>query len=489
MRSSGGQVVPWSERALVIQQEIDDPDAVMQLICKEIQSTLAFDALLPTQLAVIPVLLQNSRRDVCVCAPTGSGKTLAYVIPMIQRLMQRNVPRIRAAVILPTKELAIQVESVIKPLAESVGLFVEMCTGQTEFSSEAERLRGNVDILVCTPGRLVDHIVNQSLSLVHVQMLVIDEADRLLKNSYQEWVVKVMDAIFPDDEEIDEVYDDPVQSRVAGFSNRIRKRRMQSQRSYRSVLRSNYVEPLQKLLFSATLTTDPQKLASLGLINPIFISSSSEKMFKIPATLKEWFVVVETNVKPLVLFSLLKGLQFANPSFKSVVFTSSVESAHRLSLLLSILDPNLKVCEFSRNLTLETRKKMIINFKKNISDSECVNVLVASDAMARGVDFPNLDLVFNYDFPAFTETYIHRVGRTARAGKKGECFTLLRSDQVAVFKKSLKSKVEGSNPVEFHLEKSTSSLIEHSPIRDFYESTSDHYENALKLLEKQIKQS
>jgi superfamily II DNA/RNA helicase len=313
-----------------------------------------------------------------------------------------------------------------------------------------------------------------------------------LKNSYQEWVVKVMDAIFSTSEE-DQMEEGEsssiVQDRAKGFSNVIRKRRTLSNRTYRSVSRTNFMYPLQKLLFSATLTTDPQKLTTLGLSNPIFVTSSADKVFKIPPSLKEWLVIVEPNTKPLVLFSLLKGFIFAQPSLKCVIFTSSVDSAHRLSLLLSIMDTNLKVFEFSRNLSLDNRTKLINNFKKPLSDPESINIIVASDAMARGVDLPYLDMVFNYDYPAFTETYVHRAGRTARAGKKGECFTLLRSDQVGLFKKSLKARVEGSNPLEFNLAKSTSTLVSHSVIQDIFDSNSDLYDSSLKILEDRIKKS
>jgi ATP-dependent RNA helicase DDX51/DBP6 len=494
----------WVDRAILIDPNMECPlveEFFSPVVGEIVRESFGIQSLLPTQATVIPLLNRISHQDICVCAPTGSGKTLSYLLPLVERLKSRNVPRLRALIVLPTKDLSIQVFGVLEPFVAKLGLCAELCTGQTSFLDEQQRLKSKpVDILISTPGRLVDHIASSGLDLTQVEFLIIDEADQLLAGTYQDWVTKVLDAIFSGgrkssmfanafDSSVSSVQDDndeEVDFASAELGRRLQKIRFQrsrNQRSFRSLLKTKYTTPLQKLLFSATLTTDPQKLANLGLINPVFVTASAEKPFSIPKGLKEYVSIVESQLKPLELYALLKTSLLKKQDCKVLVFTASVEGAHRLTKLLQILDPELKLAEFSRNLDLTMRKKLVDRFKRRSTDPDLsdnaiiLDVIIASDAIARGVDFPGLDAVINYDCPAFTETYVHRAGRTSRAGREGECYTLLHSHQLGRFKSMLESKIEGSRLLELQVNSKAQKLIEQKK---------SAYEDALKILEHQI---
>eukprot|EP01083_Nonionella_stella_P267680 904359_1 len=294
----------------------------------------------PTQARVIPEVLRGrySGSDICVCAPTGSGKTLAYVLPIVQSLSTRVVTRLRALVIVPTRDLALQVQAVFRRFCIPLGLTVATAIGQTNFAAEqcslvgetfADRLclesppRGGnslVDVLVATPGRLVDHLMStKGFSLQHLEFLVIDEADRLLTQSYQDWIPKVYGAAYSDAE-----------GRVTQTSSGvtvvdatcIRKRGKTGPTPV----------PFQKLLFSATLTRDPQHLAALKLRSPIFFSAATDKLYVVPEGLEERLVVCKDELKPLILAHIL----LSNKSSQILCFAASVDSTHRLYRFLKL---------------------------------------------------------------------------------------------------------------------------------------------------------
>lgn len=387
--------------------------------------------LFPVQRAVIPEILAGAGplscryqpRDVCVSAPTGSGKTLAYVLPLVQALKSRTVPRIRALVLLPVQELANQVYQVFKLYCRGTPLQVGKAVGHSTLQKEQALLVANhlgchhslVDILVATPGRLADHLrMTRGLDLSALRYFVLDEADRMLAAEGGDWVGHIQRAIAD------------------------HQARLQNQPLLQP--------PLQRLLFSATLSNDPEQLQYVTLHHPKLFTvtapgAGQDKsavvmvgQFVRPAELREEFVVVEAEVKPLALHHLLvsgKGRK------RVLVFTNSVHATHKLALLLAALSEGSGrvVAEFSSKTV--NRQQIVSQFTAGKID-----VLVSSDAMARGLDIPGIDHVISYDVTAPT-TYIHRIGRTARAGQPGTALSLVTKATLAEFRKGLSGGGKG----------------------------------------------
>ncbi|XP_062293311.1 ATP-dependent RNA helicase DDX51 [Scomber scombrus] len=407
----------------------------------------------PVQAEVIPAILESGQqglligrggykpRDICVSAPTGSGKTLAFVLPVIQVLMQRVVCEVRALAVLPTKELAQQVCKVFTSYAEGTSLKVVMLAGQRSFAAEQaslSELRGGArrslaDIVVATPGRLVDHInKNSGLSLEHLRFLIIDEADRMIDSMHQSWLSQVMKAVYKSGPEDKSIF-----------------RRTQPAHITAASLSPPHM-PLQKLLFSATLTQNPEKLQQLGLHQPRLFSSihscsnnnnntstpsaaQKHDRFDFPQGLTEFYVPCTLSKKPLLILHFILRLKL-NPI---LCFTNSRETAHRLYLLVKLFG-GVQAAEFSSRLSPGERKKTLKEFEQGK-----IQLLISTDAAARGIDIDGVKCVVNYDAPQYIRTYIHRIGRTARAGKAGLAFTFLLGVQEKNFRQMV---VEAGSP-------------------------------------------
>ncbi|CAH1108618.1 unnamed protein product, partial [Psylliodes chrysocephalus] len=392
--------------------------------------------LFPVQAEVIPWLLDSSRhsdvivpRDICVSAPTGSGKTLAYVLPVVQALKRYTVKKIRALVILPTQDLATQVYKTFKLYSQNTNIDVCLITGHNSFAVEQNQLIfdnkafgvvSKVDILICTAGRLVDHLkLTKGFNLRNLEFLVIDEADRVLESVQNDWLYHLERHIQQDESN----------TQTGKILN---------------LFTLEKSRPPQKLLFSATLSQDPEKLQQLSLFQPkLFTSvveSTEDQMedansgtfigkYTTPTELTEKYIITSLELKPLFLYKFIKLQKLT----KSIVFTHSVESAHRLSILLrSLFKDELKVEETSSNLQGKNRTKLIDKFTAGNID-----LLVCTDALARGIDLPNVQCVISYSAPKYLKTYIHRAGRTARAGETGLAVTLLNKSQMSKFKSML----------------------------------------------------
>lgn len=351
-----------------------------------------------------------------------------------------------------------------------------------------------VDVLVATPGRLVDHLDRTpGFTLQHLRFLVIDECDRLLNQSYHNWIGRVvassnaasvnawhkMSSIGSNDSsnsvtalklapDGNSFVIDPITWRRGGAAGDESTFRNNDARS--SVVAS-VCRPVQlrKLLFSATLTKDPQKLASLGLVNPKhydahYVNShkgASSQRYSMPVELSEFTVECTAQQKPLVLLSLLLDQLQQNgngTSTKSitVVFTSSLDSTHRLVRLLQLLwrsagfgDPS-SVAEFSSALNQSQRTKLM---KRCTDAGGEVSVVVCSDGLSRGMDIPSVSAVINYDVPIFAKTYVHRCGRTARAGKRGTAISVLKGGQVRQFHRMRKLIDDPSRVKEIAIKK------------------------------------
>jgi ATP-dependent RNA helicase DDX51/DBP6 len=466
----------------------------------------------PIQALVIPDVIVAERhmgslqtRDVCCAAPTGSGKTLAFVIPILNALANRNIQRLRALVILPSRDLAQQVHAVFQRYSEGSNLTIGLAIGQTDFAAEQKALilgdekakhglehpcmphlrhvmnPGNleleldamadelpsrssgwnnkannkripaggisaIDVLVCTPGRLVDHLDNTpGFTLQHLRFLIIDEADRLLSQSYHGWIHRVLENVHAPPPNINEEITclwnniDPVTFRRSTFDDL-------SVSSTPAIVQRIQ---LRKLLFSATLTKDPQKLALLNLTNPKYFNAHHLKrakggggnknaveasLYRMPDQLEESIVECSAEQKPLVLLALLlERLQESRKNEATekemiVVFTSSLESTHRLTRLLQLLwqaagyrEPPM---EFSSTLNQHQRSELME--RCNDPRDHSVSVLICSDGMSRGMDLSSVRLVIHYDLPSMSKTYVHRCGRTARAGQGGQAIALLK---------------------------------------------------------------
>ncbi|XP_015920704.2 ATP-dependent RNA helicase DDX51 [Parasteatoda tepidariorum] len=390
--------------------------------------------LFPVQLGVIPWLMQNNHNsfvrphDLCVSAPTGSGKTLAFVIPIVESLKERTVCAIRAVVVLPVSELAMQVCKVFELFVKNTDLKVVLLTGQKSFQAEQNALIKHgtygvlnlADIVVTTPGRILDHIQKtEGFTLQHLRYLVIDEADRMVEDILKGWLTKIQEATFRDCDECAcfSVCDKKTQS---GQSNACRFGRTS--------------HSFQKLLYSATLSHDPEKLHSLSLYRPkLFIASEklnseySTGRCSLPENLILQHIICETEIKPLVLCHFIKKYKFK----KILCFTESVERANRLQLILEEMGL-LRSREISSNYRPVQRKIILKQF-----NSKKIDVIVCSDLVARGIDIEGVDCVVSYDVPPHLKTYVHRVGRTARAGKGGTAVALVSKDEFPSFKKML----------------------------------------------------
>lgn len=415
----------------------------------------------PVQRQVIPAILDITQNgfqvgkggyrpsDMCISAPTGSGKTLAFVLPIIQSLRSRVTCQVRALAILPVRDLAVQVFKVFQTYCKGTKLKVALITGQKTFSKEQQslvtyRLNGYqslVDIIVATPGRLVDHInKTEGFDLSQLRFLVIDEADRMMEEIKQDWLTHVETAVY---------HKSPARGPPGVLT------------AYSA---ASMDMPLQKLLFSATLSQNPEKLQMLNLFQPKLFTSvvkddrgkvytqnteqvtGEEKLqnknkntpdtqrgefvgkYTTPEGLTEYQIECTSAEKPLILLHLLHNMKFRHV----LCFTNSVESTHRLFHLIKSIG-DIEVREFSSRLHAARRSKIVQQFTNGKID-----ILICSDAMARGMDVDNVRYVISYDVPAYIKTYIHRIGRTARAGKAGTAITLLQNKEFFHFKKMTK---------------------------------------------------
>ncbi|KAJ7454699.1 DEAD-domain-containing protein [Mycena latifolia] len=416
-------------------------------------------------------------RDVCVSAPTGSGKTLAYVLPIVEIVSTRIVTRLRALVVLPTRDLVTQVRETFEAVGKGRGLKIGTATGQHSFSHEQSQLvadktthlaggSSKVDILICTPGRLMDHLNGTpNFSLQHLRFLVIDEADRLLAQSFQDWLAQVLAATRPPSGEASIPSGFPQHHDAVAPAFRA----LLPYADIPSFVTERKESSCQKLLFSATLTRDPGKLAALELRDPKYFIVQDKSdgpgvldvamdKFTMPATLTEHMLVCESSLKPLVFFHLVYERGVTN----ALVFTKSAESTARLVRLFDFFDTAKRMAlsgeptafvarAYSSDLSASERKSILDKFR-----AKEIQILVCSDLISRGIDISHVSHVVSYDVPVDMRKYVHRVGRTARAGREGDAWTLVEEQEARYFKGMLKqaghfSKIKRMNVGEKEL--------------------------------------
>ena len=563
--ASSADTVPFKDLTL-------DGDILAALEKRGYSSTFAI------QSAVLPMLLPGRQRhngDICVSAATGSGKTLAYALPMVQALYDKPVTKLRGLIVVPTRELVNQVKESLDLCNAGSGLKIATAVGSKPIKEEQNSLiekgqrydpeaykieqekeidededeelmdwdfekkflsndglemfynhvveyKSKVDILICTPGRLVEHIQSTTgFTLEHVQWLVIDEADRLLDESFQQWV----DIVLPGLEYL------PPPAALH-----------QPRSSYSHLLRQREV---RKIILSATMTRDISKLMTLNLRRPklVVLEGESRKkadddadavlvdeggIVELPENLQEYGVPIperNTQDKPLYLIELLESasgpligknhLPSSVPSktsemkeddistdsedlspdtdlaseseylsnqkltgdrsstYGALIFTESNEQAVRLARLLALLRPTWQIGTLTKSTAGSSGRKTLAAFRKRK-----LSILIASDRGSRGLDIPDLAQAINYDMPKSATSYVHRVGRTARAGKVGKAITLVLHNQGKWFWKDksgiAKSEMLGRNPDK--------RVIRLNLALDVSEEERDNYEKALQTL-------
>lgn len=328
----------------------------------------------PIQIKAIPVVLEG--HDLLAAAQTGTGKTAGFTLPILQLLSQKdygsNRP-VRALILTPTRELAAQVaESVTKyGRHQAPRLKSEVVFGGVKINPQMMRLRGGVDILTATPGRLLDLISQNAIKLNKVEILVLDEADRMLDMGFIRDINKIL-SLLP-------------------------KKR-------------------QNLLFSATFSADIRKLTQSLLVNPVKIEVAVENAAA--DTVEQVAYTVNKSAKTALLTHLIKSNEWR----QVLVFTSTKHGANRLAEKLNAAQ--IKTSAIHGNKSQGARTSALAGFKAGE-----IRVLVATDVAARGIDIALLPHVVNFEMPRSSTDYVHRIGRTGRAGQGGQAVSLVSQEE------------------------------------------------------------
>ncbi|OYT15553.1 MAG: DEAD/DEAH box helicase [Bacteroidetes bacterium 4572_77] len=331
----------------------------------------------PIQAQSIPILLKG--KDLLGCAQTGTGKTAAFAIPILQQLYlkanQKETGRrkIKALVVTPTRELALQIADSFTTYGKYTGIKNTVIFGGVKQLSQTQALRRGVDVLIATPGRLLDLIDQGFISLKHIEYAVLDEADHMLDMGFIHDIKKII-------------------------------AKLPSKR--------------QSLFFSATMPQDIVKLSGKILGNPERVSVAPEQTTAEKVDQSLYFVSKKSKIK--LLIHLLDW-----ESVDSVlVFSRTKHGSDRIVRMLS--KAKIKAAAIHGNKSQNQRQKALSDFKNGK-----IKILIATDIAARGIDIDELSYVFNYDLPSVPETYVHRIGRTGRAGLSGKAISFCDSEETA----------------------------------------------------------
>ncbi|KAL1971237.1 hypothetical protein VTN77DRAFT_189 [Rasamsonia byssochlamydoides] len=345
---------------------------IIDPLCEACEA-LGYKAPTPIQAEAIPLALQG--RDLIGLAETGSGKTAAFALPILQALMDK--PQAYFGLVLaPTRELAYQISQSFEALGSTISVRSAVIVGGMDMVPQAIALGKKPHIIVATPGRLLDHLENtKGFSLRTLKYLVMDEADRLLDMDFGPILDKIL-KVLP-----------------------------RERRTY---------------LFSATMTSKVESLQRASLSNPLRVSVSSK--YQTVSTLLQSYLFFPHKHKDIYLVYLLN--EFAGQS--AIVFTRTVHETQRIAILLRAL--GFGAIPLHGQLSQSARLGALGKFRSRSRD-----ILVATDVAARGLDIPSVDVVLNFDLPPDSKTYIHRVGRTARAGKSGRAISFVTQYDVEIW--------------------------------------------------------
>lgn len=337
----------------------------------EALTELAYSQATPIQEQAIPVILAG--KDLIAAAQTGTGKTASFVLPILQRLntdRKLRGKRIRALILVPTRELAVQVEKSIGAYGQFLTLSSMAMYGGVDMDEQKQRLIGGIDILIATPGRLLDMAHQRALHFNELEVLVLDEADRMLDMGFITDINKIIE-------------------------------RLPEQR--------------QNLLFSATISDEVRALAKRSINNPVEISIKHNEASA--PKIEQWLVTVDKDTKSALLSHLIKELAWD----QALIFIETKQGAAKLVSQLE--KRGIPAESIHGDRTQAVREQILADFK-----SGKIQFLVATGVAARGLDIQNLFRVVNYDLPDQVEDYIHRIGRTGRAGAKGEAISFVAKD-------------------------------------------------------------
>jgi len=327
----------------------------------------------PIQEKSIPAILDG--KDVMAAAQTGTGKTASFTLPILTMLShpknQHKGHQVRALIITPTRELAAQVRDNVLTYGNNLNLRSAAVYGGARIHNQQLKLKKGVDILVATPGRLLDLYNQKSVNFTKVEILVLDEADQMLDMGFIHDIKKII--------------------------NLLPKRR-------------------QNLMFTATFSNPFRKLANELVDNPIEISVTSDN--ETAANVNHYIHPVDKSRKAELLIELIETEKWK----QALVFTRTKHGADRLTKQLLKVD--IKAAAIHGNKTQNNRMKALDSFKNNR-----IKILVATDVAARGIDIPNMQQVINFDVPTVAKDYVHRIGRTGRAGKSGKAISLVSADE------------------------------------------------------------
>lgn len=362
----------------------------------------------------IPYILEG--KDVLASAQTGTGKTAGFTLPVLQRLAETKHPKyrpLRALVLTPTRELAAQVYDNVREYSTYLNIKSAVVFGGVKASTQIKTLKQGVDILVATPGRLLDLHDQKAVSFKRIDVLILDEADRMLDMGFVRDINKII--------------------------------------SFMPTKRQN-------LLFSATFSKEIKRLAEGILRNPVSVEAAPQNSTADKVSQKAYSV--DKGKKTEVVINLIKDGNWS----QVLIFTRTKHGANKLTEKL--IKAGVTAAAIHGNKSQGARTKALANFKNNTN-----RVLVATDIAARGIDIPLLPHVINFELPNVPEDYVHRIGRTGRAGAKGEAISLVCSEETEyqkeiekILKQKLKTEtIEGYEPTDTAGPKRASTQKKKSP--------------------------
>lgn len=348
-------------------------------------ATLSFTTPTPIQVRAIPVALQGL--DVVGSAVTGSGKTAAFLLPILERLLYRprKVPTTRVAILMPTRELAVQCYNVATALARFTDITFAQVVGGFSLREQEAVLKKRPDVVIATPGRFIDHMRNSaSFAVESIEILVLDEADRMLETGFEDELNEILKTI---------------------------------------------PKGRQTMLFSATMTDSVDKLVRVGMNRPVRLSVDAKK--STTAGLTQEFVRLRPGRETMRLATLcvLCKNHFTE---RTIVFFRQKKEAHRVRIIFGLL--GLKAGELHGSMSQDQRISAVNAFREGKTTH-----LLATDLASRGLDIKNVMTVVNYEAPQTHEIYVHRVGRTARAGRSGRACTIAAEPDRKIVKAAVKS--------------------------------------------------
>jgi len=343
-------------------------DAILEAVKKQ-----GYDTPSPIQEKSIPLILEG--KDVMAAAQTGTGKTAGFTLPILQ-LLSKGQPtksnQVRTLILTPTRELAAQVQDSVSTYGKQLSLKSAVVFGGVKINPQMQKLRGGVDILVATPGRLLDLYSQNAVKFDELEIIVFDEADRMLDMGFIHDIKRIL-KILP--------------------------------------------AKRQTLMFSATFSDEIRKLAKSLVNNPVEISVTPRN--STVKSVKQWIHPVDKSKKQALLTQLIKDHGW----YQVLVFSRTKHGANRIATQLG--KKGISASAIHGNKSQGARTRALADFKNGK-----VNVLVATDIAARGIDIAELPHVVNFDLPHVPEDYVHRIGRTGRAGSKGEAISLVSADEV-----------------------------------------------------------